>query len=209
MATTKNKTTPKKLSTAKSAKNAKNTARPWSWRFSFLTIGIYAIVVTTVVVAALFASTAIMSQYNQTRLARINTIYTSLNLDDSYQVKDANVFGDKRVYLADKGRTLSSKVNYLYGDTVSSTVAKLDEKIKAAGFTVDNEPYSDTTATQYRYSSSNGEYIHLIVSSKVYDDAVTNASILDKDANKISASFDKDTAPSNIIIKVNLDDNNE
>lgn len=206
MATTKKKTTPKKSSISK---NAKNASRPWSWRFSFLTIGIYTIAVTTLVVGALLASNIIMKQHNQERLTRINAIYSSLNIDDSYQVKDTNVFGDKRVYSYDKGRTFSSEINYIHGDTVSNTVAKLDEKIKSTGFTFVGEPYPGSGSTQYHYESSDGEYIRLTVSSKPYDDAVINAYVLDKDTSTLFASFDKNAAPSNIVIKVNLDDNNE
>jgi hypothetical protein len=206
MATTKKKTTSKKSS---NSKNANNSARPWSWRFSFLTIGIHTITVMTLVVGALFASSTFIAQHNQTRLAKINSIYSSFKLDDSYQVKDVNVFGDKRIYSYDKGRTFSSKIDYIHGDTVSNTVAKLDEKIKAVGFTFVGEPYPGTGSTQYHYKSSNGEYIRLTVSSKPYDDALTNAYVLEKDTSSLFASSDKNAAPSNIVIKVNLDDNNE
>lgn len=161
------------------------------------------------VVGALFASSTFMAQHNQDRLSRINAIYSSLKLDDSYQVKDANVFGDKRVYSYDKGRTFSSEIDYIHGDTVSNTVAKLDEKIKAAGFTFVSEPYPGTGSTQYHYKSANGEYIRLTVSSKPYDDALTNAYVLEQDTSSLIASSDKNAAPSNIVIKVNLDDNNE
>lgn len=209
MATTKKKITPKKSSTKKSAKNAKNSSRPWSWRFSFLTIGIYTIAVTTVIVAALFVSDALTTQYNQVRISRIDTIYSDLKLDDSYQVTDVNVFGDKRVYDNDKSRTFSSEIDYIHGDTVSNTVAKLDEKIKAAGFTFTSEPYPGSTSTQYHYRSAKGEYLRLTVSSKPYDDATTSAYVMNKDTNDIISTLDKNVGPSNVIIKVNLNDNNE
>jgi len=207
MATTKKKTTSKKSSTSK---NTKNSARPWTWRFSVLTVGIYAIAVATVVVAAVFASNAIITQHNKDRLARIDTIYSSLKLDDSYQVRNVNVFGDKRVYSYDKGRSSSSEIDYLYGDTVSNTAAKLDEKIKAAGFTFLDEPYPGAVETQYHYKSANGEYLRLTVAGKPYEDAFTNAYAMDK--NSVATTFttiDKNAGPSNVTIKVNLDDNNE
>lgn len=209
MATTKKKITSKKSSTTKSAKNAKNSARPWSWRFSFLTIGIYTIAVTTVIVAALFVSNALMTQYNQARLSRINTVYSSLKLDDSYQVTDVNVFGDKRVYSNDKGYTFSSEIDYVHGDTVGSTVAKLNEKIKAAGFAFISEPYPGSASIQYHYKSAEGEYLRLTVSSKPYDDATTSAYVMNKDTNDIISTLDKNAGPSNVVIKVNLNDNNE
>jgi len=206
MATTKKKTTPKKLS---NSKNAKNSARPWSWRFSLITIGIYTIAVTTVVIGALVASNAIITQYNKDRLSRIDAVYTSLKLDDSFKVQDVSVFGDKRVYASDKSRTYSSEIDYIHGDTVSNTVAKLDEKIKAAGFTFVNEPYPGAVSTQYHYKSANGEYIRLTVSSKLYDDATTNAYAMNEDTSSIISKLDKNAGPANVIIKVNLDDNNE
>jgi len=206
MATTKKKTTPKKLS---NSKNAKNSARPWSWRFSLITIGIYSIAVATVVIGALVASNAIITQYNKDRLSRIDAVYTSLKLDDSFKVQSVNVFGDKRAYESDKSRTYSSEIDYVHGDTVSNTVAKLDEKIKAAGFTFVNEPYPGAVSTQYHYKSASGEYIRLTVSSKLYDDATTNAYAMNEDTSSIISKLDKNAGPANVIIKVNLDDNNE
>lgn len=206
MATTKKKTSLKKSSISK---NAKNSARPWTWRFSFLTIGIYTIAVTSVIVAALFVSSAIMREYNQARLSRIDAVYSSLKLDDSYRVVGVNVFGDKRVYDNDKGRTFSSEIDYVHGDTVNNTVAKLDEKVKAAGFSFITEPYAGSTSTQYHYKSAEGEYLRLTVSSKPYDDATTSAYVMNKDTNDIISTLDKNAGPSNVIIKVNLNDNNE
>jgi len=206
MATTKKKTTPKKLSTTKSAKNA---ARPWTMRFSILTIGIYAIAVATIVLAAFFVANQVAAQQMGDRYDRIQGIYSSLKLDDSFRVERANVFGEKRVYESDKSRTVSSSIEYVHGDSVSNTVAKLDEKIKAAGFMFINEPYKGSVFTQYHYKSADGEYIRLSVSSKPYDDATTNAYVMDKDTTDIINTLDKNAGPSNVVIKVNLDDNNE
>ena len=206
MATTKKKTTPKKLSTTK---NAKNAARPWTMRFSILTVGIYAIAVATIVLASFFVANTVIDQKNDARLGRIQDVYSSLKLDDSYRIEHANVFGDKRVYENDKSRTYSSKVEYIHGDTVSNTVAKLDEKIKAAGFTFINEPHASSLFTQYHYKSADGEYLRMSVSSKPYDDATENAYVMNKDTTSIIESLDKNAGPSNVVIKVNLDDNNE
>ena len=206
MATTKKKTISKKLSTTKSAKNA---ARPWTVRFSILTIGIYAIAVATIVLAAFFVANQVTAQQMGDRYDRIQGIYSSLKLDDSFRVERANVFGEKRVYENDKSRTVSSSIEYVHGDSVSNTVAKLDEKIKAAGFMFINEPYKGSTFTQYHYKSADGEYIRLSVSSKPYDDATTNAYVMDKDTTDIINTLDKNAGPSNVVIKVNLDDNNE
>jgi len=206
MATTKKKTLVKKSS----SKNAKNSVRPWSWRFSILTIGIYTIAVSTLVVAAFIASSALSNERDQKRLDRIQDIYSSLSLGDDYRIADANVFGDKREYSNDNGRTYSSAVKYQHADTVSNTVADLDGKIKAAGFTFENELNPGSAATQYHYKSTKGEYVRLTVSSKPYDDATANAYLMKKDNDgNVTDRMDLNAGPSNVIIKVNLDDNNE
>jgi hypothetical protein len=206
MATTKKKIPAKKLSTAK---NTKSTARPWSWRFSILTVGIYAIAVATIIIAAFFVANKVNEHQMGARYDRIQAIYSSLKLDDSYRVETANVFGQKRVYSWDKSRTYSSEIKYVHGDTVSNTVAELDGKIKAAGFTFMNEPYAGSVFTQYHYKSADGEYIRLSVSSKPYDDATASAYVMDKDTTEIINTLDKNAGPANVVIKVNLDDNNE
>ena len=209
MATTKKTSTPKKSSAAKVSKNVKNAPRAWSWRFSFITIGIYIIVAATLVVAAFSAAHFITDQQTKQRLSAIQSIYTNLNLDDSYIAQRTNVFGDKRVYEWDKGRTYSSEIDYVHPGTVSETVKDLDAKIKATGFTFIDEPYPGSVYTQYHYKSPNGAYIRLTVSSKPYDDAIQNAFIMNKSAEFNYDQFDKNAGPSNVVIKVNLDDNNE
>jgi len=207
MATTKKTTPSKKPSkTTKACKKVK--ARPLTWRFYVVTVGIFLVSVAAVVVLALFASQMVARQNAQARLDRINQIYASLNLDDTYLLANSHVFGDKRVYEWDKSRTYSSEQDYIKGDTVSNTVAELDAKIKAAGFGFIDEPYPGTKATQYHYKSSKGEYIRLTVESKPYWDATSNAAVMNQSLENID-SMDPNAGPSKITIKVNLDDNNE
>jgi hypothetical protein len=206
MATTKKSSPVKKKPNAK----GKAVARPLTWKFYTVAIGIFLIAVTTVVVIALLASSYVANQQTQARLDRINAIYTSLSMGEAYKVQRVNVFGDKRVYNWDAGRTYSSEIDYTRGASVSSTVTELDTKIKAAGFTFVGEPYPGSTNVQYHYKSSKGEYIRLTVSSKPRDDALKNAYLMDKNAAPESATtMDTNAGPSNVIIKVNLDDNNE
>jgi len=211
MATTKKTSTSKKSSTSKSTKNARNAPRAWSWRFSVLTVGIYLIIVTTLVVIAFAAAYFINNGKTADRLDRIKDIYSSINVDnEAYIQQDANVFGDKRVYEYDKGRSYSSSIRYVHADTVSNTVAELDAKIKAAGFTFFEEPYPGGAQVQYHYKSDKGEYVRLTVSSKPYDDATVNTYMMDKEsAGTLFDKYDKNAGPSNVILKVNLDDNNE
>jgi len=218
MATSKKTHTTKKASTKKapakktSAKksNAVVKARPLTWRFYVVTVGIFLIAVSTVVVIALLTSNVIAKNTNQARFDRINSIYTSLQIPEDYRPAGGEVFGDKRVYEWDKGRTYSSSNLYINGDTVSNTVAELDAKIKAAGFTFIDEPYPGSVSTQYHYKSAKGEYIRLSVSSKQYNDAWQNAIAMGKeDVPQSVYDMDKNAGPAEVTIKVNLDDNNE
>jgi len=218
MATTKKtpitkKTPVKKNTTVSKAKAAPKKAPRLTWRFYAVTIGIFLVAVTTVVVVAYLAAGVVAKQNNQARLDRINTIYASLNIGDEYTVTRSNVFGDKRPYEwggdAGKGRTYSSEIDYLRGDSVSNTVADLDGKIKAAGFTFVDEPYPGSTNVQYHYKSKDGEYIRLTVSSKQYNDAWRNASAMKQEVPESVYAMDKNAGPSEVVLKVNLDDNNE
>jgi hypothetical protein len=210
MATTKKTSTPKKSSKITVKKNAKNSPRAWSWRFSILTVGIYAIVVSTLIVGAFATANYIHTQQDNTRLDRIKAIYASIDVPDSYQVERYNVFGDKRPYEWDAGRTYSSEISYAHGDTVSNTFADLDKRIKDAGFTFVDEPYPGSVSKQYHYKSDKGEYVRMTVSSKPYDDAWRNYALLKQTMpDDVLDAFDTNAGPSNVTIKVNLDDNNE
>jgi Alphaherpesvirus glycoprotein E. len=213
MATTKKKPTTKKTSvtkktTVKSAKGPKRAA-PLTWRFYVVAIGIFLVAVTTAVVMAYLTASVVTQRNNQARLDRISTIYSSLNVDERYNQVRTNVFGDKRVYDADKSRSESSSIQYIRGDTVSNTVADLDAKIKAAGFTFIDEPYPGSVNVQYHYKSSEGEYVRLSVSSKPYNDAWRNAAAMNQGTPANLDTIDKNAGPSEVTIKVNLDDNNE
>ncbi len=210
MATTKKTSTPKKSSKATVKKNAKNAPRAWSWRFSLISVGIYTIVVTTLVVAAFAVSHFVTAQHNKSRLDRIQAIYSSLELPRDYQEEYSNVFGDKRPYDWGEGRTFSSEIRYAHGDTVSNTFADLDKRIKDAGFTFVYEPYPGSVSKQYHYKSDKGEYVRMSVSSKPYDDAWRNYALLKQSMpDDVLNNFDTNAGPSNVTIKVNLDDNNE
>lgn len=218
MATSKKTHTTKKV-TAKKAPVKKTAAkkgsapvkaRPLTWRFYVVAIGIFTIAVSTMIVIALLTSSTIAKNQQEARLDKIKGIYASLQIPEDYRETGGSIFGDKRQYEWDKGRTESSYVMYLHGDTVSNTVAELDAKIKAAGFTFIDEPYPGSTSTQYHYKSADGEYVRLTVSSKQYNDAWQNAVAMGQDNVPQSVyDMDKNAGPAEVIIKVNLDDNNE
>lgn len=190
----------------------KAVARPLTWRFYVVTIGIFALAVSATLGLGLFMVKVAESQQSAVmshRYARIANIYDSLKLDDSYQPTDSNVFGEKRFYKEDKNRTYASSKEYIHGDTVSNTVLALDTKIKAAGFSFVGEPYAGSKYTQYHYRSANGEYLRLNVSSKPRDDAIRNDAAMNRESTAAVLDMDANSGPSNVTIKVNLDDNNE
>jgi hypothetical protein len=151
--------------------------------------------------------------YNQIRKDRILGIYSSLNLSNissDYDVPTrTNVFGDRRVYEWDSSRTYSSEEDFIRKADVNTTANELDKAIKAAGYTYFEERYPGSTEKTPTYKSANGEYIRVTVTSKTRDDAFFNNVTSD---GKVPASvfdIDPNAAPSNVTIKVNLDDDNE
>ena len=208
MATTKKKTPPKKVSTTKAKVRAKAIAP--TWRFYVVTIGIFLVAVTTFVVMAYLTAGLVAKEQNQARLDRINEIYTSLELGDAYIVNKADVFGEKILHEKGSDSTRASSKELYRGDTVSNTVAELDSKIKAAGFNFVNEPTPGTRTIQYHYRSTEGEYIRLLVTSKPYNDAVQNALIMNGgQTSEAAVGVDENAGPALVVLKVNLDGNNE
>lgn len=213
MATKKNthtkKAAPKKTTWKKVKGRAK--AKPLTWRFYAVAVGIFTIAVATMIVIALLTASIVAKNENQARLERIQSIYKSLELTDEYLPVRSDVFGEKRVYAWDKNSTHSSVVEYIHGDTVTNTVADLDAKIKAAGFAFIDEPYPypGMQSIQYHYKSKDGEYIRMTVQSKPYWDAVASAQAMGKEPIEEVRGIDTNQGPATVIIKVNLDDNNE
>lgn len=154
-----------------------------------------------------FANTPI-----EQRKSRILDIYKSLNLDSKkYQPESSNIFGDKRVYEWDNSRTYASSQTFERGANVDATVAELRKSIETAGFTYFEEPYPGSTYTQLHFKSAKGEYLRLTVSSKPRDDAIRNSVLMNpsSELSKNVIEMDPNQGPSNVTIKVNLDDNNE
>ncbi|MEO5948982.1 MAG: hypothetical protein ABIP74_01135 [Candidatus Saccharimonas sp.] len=146
----------------------------------------------------------VASRVSQTRLDRISSIYTSLSLGDSYRIVTSNVFGDKRVYDWDKGRTFSSSVEYGHNDTVTNTFADLKKKVEAAGFTYVQSEYTESIARIDEYKDSSGEYVRVSVVNADVREMTTYGT-----PTSVSEILDTNAAPSYVTIKVNLDDNNE
>jgi len=147
----------------------------------------------------------VLEQTNADRKARIEAIYAKLKLNADYTLQKSDVFGDKRVYDWDNQRSYSSSKTYEHNAPVDKTVAETRKAIEAAGFSFIDEPYPGSTSTQFHFKSADKEYIRLTVSSKSYDEATQGKDLSLEERNKL----DPNAAPSTVLIKVNLDDNNE
>jgi hypothetical protein len=146
---------------------------------------------------------------NNLRENRIRAIYTSFHLSDTYIPTRDSIFGDKRVYSWDKGRSYSSSKQYYRGANVDVTVADVKKAITDAGFTYFEEPYPGATFTELHFKSAHNEYVRLTVSSKLRDDAIQNKTIMGAQPTATDLATNPNAGPANVTIKVNLDDNNE
>lgn len=147
----------------------------------------------------------IVARTNQTRLDQITNIYTSFALGDPYRIARSDVFGDKRVYGWDAGRTYSSVMEYGHNDTPQNTITDLKKKIEAAGFKQFDTVYAESANPQYHFKNDQGQYVRVTVTSRYVQDAIIYG-IYDNGDPLVNH---KDEAPTYVTIKVNLDDNNE
>jgi hypothetical protein len=146
------------------------------------------------------------------RKSRIEQIYNSLKLGDEYIVQSSDIFGDKRVYSYDPGRTYSSSVTFVRNADVDVAVGELQKAIEAAGFVYFEHPYAGSNFTELHFKSAKGEYVRLNVQGKSRLDAIQNERIKNGPTVQMSDAvldMDANAAPSLVQIKVNLDDNNE
>lgn len=187
-------------------KKKKLTRSPRRIAFS---IFIIAVALAMVGVLTFLSYKTINRLESESRVTRIVAIYDSLRLDDTYKLHDEAVFGDKRVYSYDKSRTYSSSREYQRGATVSATMDELAKAALAAGFTALEEPYPGSLIQERHFKSDKNEYLRITVSSKPRDDALRNSSLMTGELSDAALSVDANSGPSNVVIKVNLDDNNE
>jgi len=158
-----------------------------------------------IAVGGWFAQNAYEDMTNNNRETRIRAIYDSLKLGKEYTVTSEDIFGDRRPYLNDETRTKSSQRTYVHSADVDITAAAVRNYIEKAGFAFVNEPYPTLAGVQYHFKNDKNEYIRLNVSSKVRDEALRDQS----NPQSEDYSIDPYDGPSNVLIKVNLDDNNE
>lgn len=142
---------------------------------------------------------------NYDRESRIYAIYNDLNLGSSYKPVSSSVFGDKRVYGWDEGRTYSSYIVVARDASRSETFADLKTKIESAGFTQIEGPDYGPLARQDHYVSDAGEYIRVSIETK----ATYDSYLFDATVPLAGSKAALETGPVYVTIKVNLDDNNE
>lgn len=145
------------------------------------------------------------ARYEQGRLDQIHSIYTDLQLGDSYHVAKSDVFGDKRKHSDNKKLTYASSVEYGHNDTVANTLADVTKQITAAGFTKVATEYEGSVAEQTVFKNNDGEYLRLNVKTK----AAQDMAIYGVPTQEEWQTADKNAAPSYVTIKVNLDGNSE
>lgn len=143
------------------------------------------------------------------RESRINSIFNSLHLSNGYLLQRSEVFGDKRLYESDSSRSHSSYKKFIRAADVKTTVTEVKKAIEDAGFTYFDEPYPGSLQVQYHFKSQRNEYIRMTVSSKPRDDAIQNKAMMKLPLTDTEFGIDGNMGPSNVVIKVNLDDNNE
>ena len=167
------------------------------------------VILLALIVAIIIAAWSIQqftSQQNiSIRKERILAIYESLKLDDTYKKTGERIFGEKRLYSSDPHRSYSSERHYVRDTSVDVTVADTRKSIESSGFTYIGEPYAGSVTIQYHFKNDRGEYIRISVSSKTRDDAFGDKNT----PPNIDYGIDPNSAPSNVVIRVNLDDNNE
>jgi hypothetical protein len=173
---------------------------------SALTALVGVLVVAIGVLTVLYVSPIVN---NAIRKDRIISIYNSFNLNDKYNVTNESIFGEKNLYSWDKSRSYSSSREYIRGANVDVTVAELKKAITNAGFTYFDEPYPNSIYTQLHFKSVKNEYVRLTVLGKVRNDAVWNKISMGAKPTAADLAIDPNIGPSNVTIKVNLDDNNE
>lgn len=198
------KTTGTKKTTAQKRRKVVLHRRQWLFVSLLVLILIGAIYV--------FTNYAYRTLYVQPREARINEIYSSLQLPGEYTPQRGEVFGDKRVYDWDNGRSESSWIEFIHADTVDVTMEELDRLAENAGLTFIDEPYPGAIGSkQYHYKTDKGEYVRISVNDKPRLDAYQNFTLMnpyEPIPEEVTALSGND-GPSIVTIKVNLDDNNE
>ncbi len=170
----------------------------------------YILLVAIIAAVVLVFTVIIPIINNNNRKQRILAVYSSLNIDTGkYGLVSEDIFGDKKVYPEDHSRTRSSSRQYIRNASVDTTVSEMRSIIEKAGFKFFEEPYPGSSFTELHFKSNDGVYIRLNVSSKTRDDFISTKLRMGTTPTDADLQMEANAAPSNVTVKVNLDDNNE
>ncbi len=183
---------------AKQNKKSKNASKVSKEKVFLLSV-IVLIIAALAIITIRFTVPQIV---NQSRKHRIETVYNQINVGSDYIVQSSDIFGEKRKYDWDTSRTYSSSIHYIRGANVDTTVSDLQKHIEAAGFALIDHPYP----FQWQYKSKDNVYVRFDAESKPRMDYFQNLQLMNK---PVGAYDDTNTGPTNVTLKVNLDDNNE
>ncbi|MBC7564953.1 hypothetical protein H7100_01835 [Candidatus Saccharibacteria bacterium] len=167
------------------------------------------IVVVAVLLGLIFALIVLPRTIDGIRLHRINAIYSSIELPANTYSETNDIFGDRRPYEYDQGRTMSSSKRFVVAQTVTETSDVVDKAIKAAGYMPFEEAYPGSVSKEFHYKTPDGAYIRLNVESKLRLDAFQNTYWMEGKLTDEFFKIDPNAGPSLVTLKVNLDDNNE
>jgi hypothetical protein len=170
---------------------------------------LFSIAIAVVVAGSIYLLTTYAGKvfYEQPRAVRVHEIYHSLNLPKTYIYQSGQIAGEERFYNQDGTRSWSSYQYYYRGASLSQTVTELDLAITKAGFTFFEQPRKEAPEVQRHYKNDRGEYVRITAYSKPRAEYYQNTHIMGESTTK--NTIDPDTGPIVVIIKVNLDTNNE
>jgi hypothetical protein len=158
-----------------------------------------------IALSAYTISSLVVNYQGNQRQSKIEDVYSSLNLDDSYRSESSNILREKVVYEWDASRSYSSVMTFGRNAGREETFQDLKSKIEAAGFEQIEGPGYGDIARQDHYKNSAGQYIRVTVETRAMYDSI----LYGTDYPEATSEAALETGPVHVTIKVNLDDNNE
>ena len=173
----------------------------------FIAAGLALIVAGAIYVFTTYATKLF---YESPRAARVHEIYASLQLSDDYVYQTGAIAGERRLYKQDGTRSWSSYQTYLRGASLTQTVKELNDSIIKAGFKQIWQSENASVIAERRYVNDKQEYIRFKAESKLRLEYYQNSYLMGLDTATIQKNaIDPESGPIRVMIKVNLDDNNE
>jgi hypothetical protein len=164
------------------------------------------IIAIVAIIVAVFCVIMLPSINNDIRKDRIISIFNSLKLDDQKYIFHGE-------YVRGESMTLNWVINknsvysrsYTRNANVDTTVSEVRKAATSAGLIYVGEPYPNMIASHlFDYRTTRNEYIRIAISSKLRDDAFFNNPNMTQ-AEMIALDSEVNSAPTNVMIDVNLD----